>query len=335
MNIAMRHLHLCIVYYMLLGSGFSSAELSSSDTDEQTIHQPETSSVEELPVNEPMKAQIEPPEEGFTSTYRDKLYYYQSFMVKDPGFTSSNSGDVCDADDNESCSESAADTESLPALQQSGQETVNITEAAGNSTTNQTRITCIPAEISDGYEPSVRIVNGSELLDSLKFGNDSKYGNCLLVFFYTPWCPFSAKVAPHYNALAKAFPTLQIVAIDALKFNSINTRLGTFAVPNIVLFHSGRPVLRFNQSERNLDTLKLFVYQATGLQANAYVVVTEEDYWGPLPSEPEQRTDYMLWLAWSFIIFCVVWFGFQSTTGERVITQLHRHLRTLVHRHQA
>ena len=38
---------------------------------------------------------------------------------------------------------------------------------------------------------------------------------CALVLFYTPWCRFSATLAPHFNSLPRAFPALHFLALDA------------------------------------------------------------------------------------------------------------------------
>ena len=66
----------------------------------------------------------------------------------------------------------------------------------------------------------VQIVNSTVLLERL--GNKSEptvVSYCAVVMFYTPWCPFCARVAPTYNALARAFPSLDVFAIDALTFS--------------------------------------------------------------------------------------------------------------------
>lgn len=44
---------------------------------------------------------------------------------------------------------------------------------------------------------------------------------------------------------------------------SLNTRFGVVAVPTILLFHSGKPVLKFNNSI-TLDDLRMFVKNNTG-----------------------------------------------------------------------
>lgn len=212
-------------------------------------------------------------------------------------------------------------------------DTGNITEDSA-AVANRTKITCTGANVSDEYVSEVVLVNGTELLRLLQFSSDSKHGNCLLVMFYAPYCPFSAKVAPAYNALGRAFRTLHVVAIDAVKFNSVNTRLGTFAVPNILFFHNGRPVLKFNNTDRTFDNLISFVASATGFQPNEAVNVTDEDYEGPLSSIEVQYRDYLLWLAWGFLISCAFWFVVQSHVGHRMMATAWGKIRPLVVRHE-
>ena len=82
------------------------------------------------------------------------------------------------------------------------------------------KITCIPRNMT-GNETgpvTVQIVNSTGLLQHLGAKNESD-GRCAVVLFYAPWCMFCAKVAPHYNALARAFPQLDILAIDAIHFS--------------------------------------------------------------------------------------------------------------------
>lgn len=65
----------------------------------------------------------------------------------------------------------------------------------------------------------VKIVNSTELLEILNFSKNQKLSPCVLVMFYAPWCYFCAKTAPHYNALARAFPQLNILAVDTSHFS--------------------------------------------------------------------------------------------------------------------
>lgn len=48
-------------------------------------------------------------------------------------------------------------------------------------------------------------------------------------------------------------------------FHSLSTRFGTVAVPNILLFQGAKPMARFNQTERTLETLTSFITNQTGM----------------------------------------------------------------------
>lgn len=47
-------------------------------------------------------------------------------------------------------------------------------------------------------------------------------------------------------------------------FCSLNSRFGTIAVPNVMIFHSAKAIARFNGSERTLASLTSFVSNVTG-----------------------------------------------------------------------
>ena len=42
---------------------------------------------------------------------------------------------------------------------------------------------------------------------------------CQTLLLYAPWCVFSARLAPHYHALSKLFPDLEVLAINAVTLN--------------------------------------------------------------------------------------------------------------------
>eukprot|EP00058_Branchiostoma_floridae_P016428 XP_002601916.1 hypothetical protein BRAFLDRAFT_86400 [Branchiostoma floridae] len=141
------------------------------------------------------------------------------------------------------------------------------TSAAGSKHAPK-KVSCAAREKSDGEPLVVKVVNGSELIRILKVtqntsGNVTAEGDCVLIMFYAAWCPFSAAAAPPYHALARAFPDVLLLAIDAIANSHLNTRFGTVAVPNIMLFYNGKALSRFNQSERSLEQLRMFVKNHT------------------------------------------------------------------------
>lgn len=91
-------------------------------------------------------------------------------------------------------------------------------------------------------------------------------GNCTIVMFYAPWCPFSAKAAPHFNALPRVYPPLKVVAIDAYQYKQVNTFFGILGVPTVALFHNGRLIAKFNDSQFTLNKFSDFIEHFTGMQ---------------------------------------------------------------------
>jgi thiol-disulfide isomerase/thioredoxin len=70
----------------------------------------------------------------------------------------------------------------------------------------------------------VRLVNGSHFLHVLSEQFNSNVTNrttpakCMLVFFFAPWCPFSAEAAPHFNAFGRIYSDLPVLAVDSSKY---------------------------------------------------------------------------------------------------------------------
>ena len=89
-----------------------------------------------------------------------------------------------------------------------------------NITDKSKKITCIPRNLTENetFVNEVDIVNSTGLLHHLGAKNESE-GRCAVVLFYAPWCMFCASIGPHYNALARAFPQLHVLAIDAAHFS--------------------------------------------------------------------------------------------------------------------
>ena len=133
---------------------------------------------------------------------------------------------------------------------------------------------------------------------------------CALVLFYAPWCPFSAKAAPHYNALARLYPDLVLIAVDASRHHSFTTQFGVLALPTILLFHNAKNFVKFNQSDFEVDNFTTFVTTFTGIEPTGDVVVKEVDWEGPMPTEMVPESDLYLHISWIFILICALaYFG--------------------------
>ncbi|KAF3841118.1 hypothetical protein F7725_006980 [Dissostichus mawsoni] len=124
---------------------------------------------------------------------------------------------------------------------------------------------------------------------------------CSVVLFFTAWCQFSAGLAPHFNALPRAFPSMHFLALDASQHSSLSTRFGTVAVPNILLFQGAKPMARFNHTDRTLETLTSFIANQTGFEIGPDKNVTDTDRLGPLPSVPVKSIDWLLVFSVLFI----------------------------------
>ncbi|XP_074169632.1 thioredoxin domain-containing protein 15 isoform X2 [Rhinolophus sinicus] len=122
------------------------------------------------------------------------------------------------------------------------------------------KVNCEERNVTGLENFTLKILNVSQ--DLMDFLNPNG-SDCALVLFYTPWCRFSATLAPHFNSLPRAFPALHFLALDASQHSSLSTRFGTVAVPNILLFQGAKPMARFNHTDRTLETLKIFIFNQT------------------------------------------------------------------------
>ncbi|XP_048190356.1 thioredoxin domain-containing protein 15 [Perognathus longimembris pacificus] len=166
------------------------------------------------------------------------------------------------------------------------------------------KVNCEESNTTGPENATLRILNASQ--DLMDFLNPNG-SDCTLVLFYTPWCRFSASLAPHFNSLPRAFPTLHFLALDASRHSSLSTRFGTVAVPNILLFQGAKPMARFNHTDRTLETLKIFIFNQTGIEAKKNVVVTQADQIGPLPSTLIKTVDWLLVFSLFFLISFIMY----------------------------
>lgn len=173
------------------------------------------------------------------------------------------------------------------------------------------------SQSNDSVEQRVIIVKADELFQWINTTVDNETDSCAIVLFYTEYCPFCAKLAPLYNALGRVYNNLPILAVDAYKQHSLNTRFGVVAVPTILLFHSGKPVLKFNNSV-SLDDMRNFVKNNTGVEGNFSVQISEEDYLGPLKNKPVDEKDYYLLFSVLFLILFGVFMFAKSTYRQLV-----------------
>ena len=93
-------------------------------------------------------------------------------------------------------------------------EAKNSTDAGKKS-----KFQCMGRKITENTTATVKVVNSTVLLELLSFDKNRTVADCVLVMFYAPWCPFCAATAPHYNAIARAFPQLEVLAVDTVHFS--------------------------------------------------------------------------------------------------------------------
>uniref|UniRef100_A0A1B0GD90 Thioredoxin domain-containing protein n=1 Tax=Glossina morsitans morsitans TaxID=37546 RepID=A0A1B0GD90_GLOMM len=171
----------------------------------------------------------------------------------------------------------------------------------------------------------LRMMNSvQEIVDLLKpIGNNTKRyetGSCVLVYFYTPTCLACTVSALPINALPHAFKTLPVAAVDAYKFPSFNAEFGIVGLPTLMLFHQGRPIVKY-RAEVKFDT---FVTRHTGLKPTEfpkYFALT------PLLVNVEYQTDYVLVLAWVFIFACSSYYFSKSRLCIQIIEMVKRNWR--------
>lgn len=216
----------------------------------------------------------------------------------------------------------------------------NVTTENKTQATNETRKLVKCKEIvyeNVEIEPAVDIINSSSLAKLLQAKPDITSrdieADCVLVLFYARACPFSAHAAPHFNALARSYPNVKMVGLDALKYHGINAHYGIVGVPTLKMFHNGRPVGKFNGTEYNIQSFSKFVHTITG-QYPQVLLVTSKDFQGPVSSVVEKDTDYFLVLSWLFIIFCSVYYFMQSKWWKMIVEMVQNNWRESEAQHE-
>ncbi|XP_048176191.1 thioredoxin domain-containing protein 15 [Corvus hawaiiensis] len=196
-------------------------------------------------------------------------------------------------------------------------------EQNGTDSAKAPKVNCEERNTTGIERFTLQILNVSQ--DLMEFLNPNS-SDCTLVLFYTPWCRFSASLAPHFNSLPRAFPTLHFLALDASQHSSLSTRFGTVAVPNILLFQGAKPMARFNHTDRTLETLKEFIFNQTGIEGKSDVAVTEEDWEGPLPSVLTKGIDWLLLFSVLFLAGFVMYATIRTESIRWLIPgQEHEH----------
>ncbi|GFX16133.1 thioredoxin domain-containing protein 15 [Trichonephila clavipes] len=195
------------------------------------------------------------------------------------------------------------------------QDTKTNTTANTTDTKSKMKVECTLRVIPENEIPTVTLANSTVLLKVLAPVNNknSTTGDCVVVLFYSNQCVFSARMAPHFNALPRVFPDISFYAVDVVETGNLYVRYGLVYVPNVMLFHNSKPFARYNETMLNLDMFVKFINKFTGLSHNGTLNVTSADMKGPVPSTLTKKMDYALILAWTFT-FCCLCFGFTKSS---------------------
>ncbi|KJH42615.1 thioredoxin [Dictyocaulus viviparus] len=150
---------------------------------------------------------------------------------------------------------------------------------------------------------TVDIMNASTLLSILPHTDMYKRTWCMVTLFYAPMCPFSARIAPFFNALPKIYNgSIKFVALDATEFSKLNSRYGITGTPTVILWVNGAAVARMEDRYQNDVGLMSFVYDWTDM-APAFGTVRSMD--GPLHIEFDDRPD-VFYLSLSLLVVYIV-----------------------------
>lgn len=79
-------------------------------------------------------------------------------------------------------------------------------------------------------------------LQDKDIGAITKKNENVVLLLYTPSCPYCQRMAPEYDKLAAAFPTLTFSQLNAQNFGPACRRLGVERYPTMLLFKNGAQV---------------------------------------------------------------------------------------------
>ncbi|ETN77516.1 thioredoxin [Necator americanus] len=131
---------------------------------------------------------------------------------------------------------------------------------------------------------------------------------CMITLFYSPTCPFSARLAPHFNALPQMYNgSIKFIAFDATEFTKLNSRYGVSGTPTVMLWVSGAAVARMEDRTLNDMGLMSFIFDWTDVTP---LFGTARSAESPLHIEYDDRPDVFylslsLLVAFAVVIYCL------------------------------
>ncbi|XP_030387153.1 uncharacterized protein LOC115633808 [Scaptodrosophila lebanonensis] len=178
------------------------------------------------------------------------------------------------------------------------------------------------------------VENSKDIVNLLKpIGNATKrheHGSCVIVHFCTASSLGCAKVAPVINLLPYLFPMLRIAYIDAYEFPGFNAEFGIVGLPTLMIFHQGRPIVKYQSEERSYSK---FITRHTNIKPidsktiHPLIRSLTRDSAFPLSKVPAVQTDYYLGMAWAFILVCLVNYLRRTLLWKQLVEMVQRNWR--------
>lgn len=108
--------------------------------------------------------------------------------------------------------------EKLSGLKASDNNTLNDTNSTNFNDTRKAKWFCPGRDMAPEHSNRVLLVNDSTLLRWINSSSNTSDG-CAIVMFYAKFCPFSASIAPLFNAFGRAYNNTPVLAIDAYRYS--------------------------------------------------------------------------------------------------------------------
>ncbi|CAJ0572514.1 unnamed protein product, partial [Mesorhabditis spiculigera] len=171
-------------------------------------------------------------------------------------------------------------------------------------------------DINSTFDEEMLLLNSSEMIKLLRSRELYRRSTCLVALFYSPGCPFSASLAPYFNALPSLYPRVTAVAIDATEFSKFNSRYGISGTPTVILWVKGIAVARMEEKTHVDRGLSAFVRYWTDLEPRD---TYEPIYTGPLVIEVDRNANFPYLLgAWAVIIAGSTYYFLNSRRGQEL-----------------
>ncbi|EGT34234.1 hypothetical protein CAEBREN_17985 [Caenorhabditis brenneri] len=124
------------------------------------------------------------------------------------------------------------------------------------------------------------LMNSTSFMELMRMRDPYARDWCMVVLFHSPSCPFSARLAPHFNKVAGVFENILPIAVDASDFTKthrLNFRYGVSGTPTVLLWVSGIGVARMGNKELDLESIKELITTHTDLVERKETQATREN----------------------------------------------------------